>query len=363
MKRALVLSLICVIGLGFSSLAASLTGSWDTDVTIDPQQTNFNDAIGLTSNITVNYMVGDWTFTSLTKLTDAGWTGQEFSTAGVLGAFSLSSKLIFDPTGPAFTSWNTVAGVSIAGVSFGADFTLEPDITTLVLTAGGKAGDVSVDGTLTLGGAEGCNFDFSGIDITVGFPFCCADISATISFDCTGFEKIVFSTTGIAVPALPWLTLDADLTFTVDSKTLSISPNVDFGDIACFDVTIDIDSSGGTMAPLSIGDFQITGIGLTCTIGGVKFEGYSTFDTENLYLDKYWEYYKISTTDEACCGPFGFDLGFYFLDKGSALFDVGLIDANMTLKVATQFTFNMGLKVDVETSAFTQWTVGFLVEW
>ena len=57
MKRALVISLICVLGLAFSGLAATLSGSWDTDVTIDPQQTNFNDAISIDSILTVAYSV------------------------------------------------------------------------------------------------------------------------------------------------------------------------------------------------------------------------------------------------------------------------------------------------------------------
>jgi len=362
MKRALVLSLICVLGLGFSSLAASLTGFWDTDVTIDPTQASFADAIGLTSEISVTYTVGDWAFTSLTTLKDTGWTGQEFDVAGVLGAFSIGSTLLFDPTGPSFTSWNTDIGVSIAGVSFGADFTLKENDTTLILTAGGVAGDVTVDGTLTLGSGEGCDFDFSSVLIEVGFPFCCADISAAIAFDCSGFDYVEFKTLGIVVPAIPWLTLDATLTFYTDLKTLTISPNFDFGDFACFDIDIDVAAGTGGGA-LSLGDLTIMGIGLTCDIGGVTFEGYSTWDTENLYLGKYWEYYMISTKDDGCCGPFSFDLGFYFLNPGSALFDLGLIDANMTLQVSTQFAFNMGLQVDVETNAFTQWTVGFMVEW
>jgi len=45
------------------------------------------------------------------------------------------------------------------------------------------------------------------------------------------------------------------------------------------------------------------------------------------------------------------------------LFDIALIDANMTLQVASQFTFNMGLMIDVDGGAFTQWTLGFEVTW
>jgi len=361
MKRALVLSLICVLGLGFSSLAASLTGYWDTDVTIDPQQTNFNDAIGLTSELSVTYTVGDWAFTSLTNLDETGWTGQEFDVAGVLGAFTLGSTLIFDPSVPEFTSWKTTASVSIAGVSFGSTFMLDDTGTSLDLTASGTAGDVTVGATLTLGSGDGCDFDFNEVILTVGFPFCCVDIASEIAFNCEGFEYVTFKAAGIAIPTLPWLTLDATLKFTVDAKTLTLSPNIDFGDFACIDLDIDLDYTG--TGPISVEGFTISGISLTCDIGAVTFTGVTDYNGGLGPNEAYWEYYKIATKDDACCGPFTFDLAFYFLDGGSKLFDIGLIDANMTLQVATQFTFNMGLQINVESSAFTQWTVGFLVKW
>lgn len=362
MKRALVLSLICVLGLGFSSLAASLTGYWDTDVTIDPQQTNFNDAISLTSEIGVTYTVGDWAFTSVTNLTEAGWAGQAFDAAGVLGAFTISSGLVFDPATPAFTSWDVTMGVSIAGVSFGSVFELDGDDAALELTGSGVAGDVVVDITVNFGDLtadDGCDLDWSGVEIGIDFPFCCADIAATLVFDCEGFDHILFETGGIAIPTLPWLTIDASVNFTMDEKTVTLDPNLDFGDFVCFDLDIDWTSTGGVNAPLVFGDLTIDRIELVCDIGAVTFTGVTDFTPE----DEYFEWYTISTNDDGCCGPFSFDLGFYFLEGGARLFDIALIDADMSLQIASQFTFNMGLEVNVETGAFTQWLVGFLVTW
>jgi hypothetical protein len=368
MKRALVLSLICVLGLGFSGLAASLTGFWDTDVTIDPTKASFADAIGLTSKLSVTYTVGDWAFTSLTTLSELGWTAQEFDVAGVLGAFTLDSTLKFDPTppNPSFTSWNTVASVSIAGVSFSADFTLDSTGTSLDLIASGTAGDVTVTGTLTLGSGDGCDFDFNEVVIDLGFPFCCADVWASIAFDCYGFEYANFGTNGIVVPLLPYLTIDAEVDFTIQTKSFVLTPHLDFGDFACFDLGITFATSGGTFPnPLVIGDISISSISLTCDIGAVTFTGVTDYNggLGPTGYKNYWEYYSIATKDDGCCGPFSFDLSIYFLDGGVALFDVGLIDANMSLQIASQFTFNMGLMIDVNAGAFTQWTVGFLVEW
>ena len=356
MKKALVLSLICVLGLGFSSLAASLSGSWDTDVTIDPQQTNFNDAIGLTSELVVIYAVGDWTFTSTTELDETGWTAQSFDTAGVLGAFAITSKLVFDPVTPGFTSWETTAAVSIAGVSFGAEFTLSGGSVELVLSGSGVAGDVSVGIEVSFGDpGVGCDLDWTGVVIDLGFPFCCADVAAVIEFDCDGFESACFSVAGIAVPNMPYLTLEAEVCFTMDQKTVTLTPDFEFGDIACFDIEFTAD-----WADLSIQNITITGIGLTCDIGAVTFTGWTDLDAGE---GEYFEWYTIETNDDACCGPFAFDLSIYFLDGGLRLFDIALIEANMELQVASQFAFTMGLEINVETGAFTLWTVGFEVTW
>jgi len=360
MKRALVLSLVFALGLGFAVSAATLSGSWDTDVKIDPQQVSFADAISLTSVLTVDYTIGDWTFGSVTTLNEDGWVDQTFSAGGVLGAFALTSALDLDVNG-LFDEWVTTANVSIAGVSFGAVFTLADMDTTLVLSGSGVAGDVTIDVEITLGGDDNdiCDFNFAGVTIDIGFPFCCADIAASIEFDCDGFEEVCFTVGGIAIPNLPWVTIGAELCFTLQTKTLQLSPTFDFGTIACFDLYFGVGTSGN----LTIGDISIVGIGLTCDIGAVTFSGLSELPGGDLVDAPYWEVYTISTNDDACCGPFSFDLSVYFLENGLMLFDVGLIEAAMELQVAAQFTFNMGLSINVESGAFTEWVVGFLVTW
>ncbi len=357
MKRALVISLICVLGVAFSGLAATLSGSWDTDVTIDPQQTNFNDAISLESVLTVAYTVGDWTFTSIPALDESGWTDQDFSVAGVLGAFSITSALDFVPAPvPAFGSWNTTAAVSIAGVSFSADFTLEDGSVDLILSGSGVAGDVTVGVEVSFGDPEpGCDLDWTGVIIDIGFPFCCADINATIEFNCNGFVKACFTTSGIYVPNVPYMTLNAELCFTMEEKTLDLGADFDFGAFVCFDLYFDVETTGN----LTIQDISIIGIGLTCDIGAVTFSGMSWLDGEH----EYWEVYSITTNDDGCCGPFDFELTFSFLEGGAMLFDIALIEAAMSLQVSSQFSFNMGLDIDVQSGAFTQWIVGFEVVW
>jgi hypothetical protein len=359
-----------MLGLGVGTMAATLSGTWDTDVTILPQQTNFNDAIGLKSTITVKYAVCDWTFTSIPTLTEAGWTDQDFNVTGVLGAFTISSLLDFVPATPAFGSWTNTVGVSIAGVGFSVKSVLTTGNLAVTFTGTGAIGDCTVKVVATFGSpaeGSGCDLDWTGVTFTMTFPFCCADITATVTFTCNGFDKACFGVKGIAVPNMPYLTLAADVCFTMAQKTLTITPSFAFGTIPCFDLYFKVDTTGN----LSIQNITIVGIGLTCPIGGVTFTGISYWDTTVALTAKpgilagtpYWEAYQIKTTDDGCCGAFGFDLAFYFLDGGIRLFDVALIDANMTLSLSNQFMFKMGLKLNVEVGAFTTWTVGFKVTW
>jgi len=359
MKKALVLSLAVVLGLGVASFAQTLSGSWDTTITIVPSPVS----LGIDSELIVTYAVSGWSFTSDTVLDETGWQDQSFEVGGALGAFTLGSTLVFDPAGAAFTSWDVTGGLSLAGVTFDGTFTLEPNVTYLEIVGAGTAGAVDVEVDVTFGDGEGCNFNFAGVDITVGFPFCCADITSTISFDCAGFVDATFAVEGIAIPNLPWVTIDALLTFTVDAKTLVLAPSFDFGAIACFELYIDQDTTG---ANLTLGDITISGIGLSCEIGGVEFYGLSYWGTGDKpdILGTYWEMYQITTTDDGCCGPFDFTVQVFFDAAGLLLFDVAEIDASMSIQIATQFTFSTGIKIlTAGPAAFTEWTLGFLVEW
>jgi len=361
--------------LTLGGVAATLSGTWDTDITIDPQEAAFNHAIYLHSIATVVYTVGDWSFTSTTGYNSiSGWYTQGFNATGVLGAFSIASMVGFDPDVPQFVFWSVDMGVSIAGVSIAAAFYLLDEDVALGLGFSGTAGDIEVNVGIGFGtpGDDICDLDWRSLTLTLNMPFCCADVLMTVSFSCDGFDFVNFVAEDITIPTLPWLTIDLVLGFNLfQGKYIVIDPSFNFGEIACFDLYIEVDYSGAYMGPLNLDAIHIDGISLTCDIGAVTFTGISYWgpligaNRPSLLADQdtYWEAYQIKTNDDACCGPFGFDLALYFDENGIRLFDIALIDANMTLQVASQFTFNMGLMIDVDGGAFTQWTLGFEVTW
>jgi len=382
MKKALVLGLIFAVGLGFSAFAQTLSGHWDTDITIDlTTGSTWPGAVTITSEVVVDYTVGDWTFSSETDIEDGTWNNQDFDFAGVLGAFTISGALEFNPDTPAFVSLDANATVSIAGVTFGAAFDLKPTGTDLTLTGSGTAGDVSIAVTLILGDdTDGCDFDFESVEIDVGFPFCCADVSAELYLTCEGFEYVQFCVSDLTITNLPWLTLDACVKFEEQTKSFTLSPAIDLGVIGCdFDLYYRLESSGGTnYTPLLIDGIQFDGIQIACEIGGVAFTGITYWGPDDhvsalvpgspgiLYgHEDYWEAYQIATTDDGCCGPFSFDVTVFFDENPGAtkLFDVAYLIANMEIQVATQFTFSLGIETDVQNNTVNDVTFGFLVEW
>jgi hypothetical protein len=375
MTRALVLGLAVVLGLGVASFAQTLSGSWDTTITITPTPVS----LGVASSLVVTYSVSDWSFTSDTVLTATGWSSQNFRASGALGGFTLGSVLSFNPATASFASWTATGSLSLAGVTFNGTFTLlgsglTPG-TTFRLVGAGTAGAVDVDVTLTFGDTTTsvCDFNWTGVTIDVDFPFCCADVMSTVTFNCLGFDKATFEVQDIALPALPWVTLDALLTFQTQTKSLVLSPRFDFGDVACFSLYIAQAQTGN----LTLGDITINGIGLYCEMGGVSLTGISYWGSGTkpglLSGTPYWEAYQIATTDGGCCGPFEFDITAYFLGNGTQpgvalgtlLFDVAEVDADMSIQISSQFTFEMGIAIKLEAApaAFTKWTLGFLVEW
>lgn len=230
MKKALALGLVVVLGVGVASFAQMLSGAWDSTVTIVPSPVS----LGIRSELIVTYAVSGWSFSSDTLLTEAGWVSQRFDASGALGEIALGSVATFNPATVAFASWIVTSSASLADVSLSGTFTLLPNNTKFILVGSGTADTVDARVAVTFGDQTlaGCDFNWTGVDIVVGFPFSCADITSTISFDCDGFSNAEFMVAGIAIPTLPWVTLNALLTFQMQTKSLVLTPVFDFGPIA-----------------------------------------------------------------------------------------------------------------------------------
>jgi len=187
MKKALVMTFVLVLGLGFAAFAADgLSGTIDISASFVPDAADFDDFVkSMSVTLEVDYAIGGWTFGSSTGFDLDGYSSQSFTAEGTLGAFSFTSTMKFKPnyvtkdvwtydpvkillvqtasiaicgdtyapasapqsasdviwdtcwwkdkdyatvdktTGPHFDEWTATGGVSIAGLSLEATFFLE----------------------------------------------------------------------------------------------------------------------------------------------------------------------------------------------------------------------------------------------
>jgi hypothetical protein len=346
MRRfALALAVITVVGGCVAG--QSISGVLNMDVTIDPQGASIADFLDVGTRVTVTYNVGGWAFTTFTQLDDTGWIDQTFSAGGVLGMFAIGMDLNLDPAG-AFETWNTTVGTTFGSVAFDFNFSLVDSDITFIAGASAQGTAVDVDFSSTFGGDDNdiCDFHWARADVTFDFLFCCADVSAKVDFDCSGFDRLRFDVDDIAIPHLPWLTIDAELTFRMETKELVLSPNFDFDPGLCFDFYVSVEQSGS----LALGDVHVDGIKLVCQFDRVTFTGISFWGATGKpgELGSYWQMCKLASNAEACCGALSFE-GAIFFDEGSHnLLDVAALEVGLELELGSVLVLTAGVEADVD---------------
>jgi len=359
--RWVTCALLLLLVAAACAWAQELSGEWSAEITLDPAATTIAGFLGFSTAATVTYEVGGWVFTTSTQVNDTGWLDQKFSAGGVLGALTIGSNLDLAPVG-AFESWDIAVGTTFGGVTIDGKLTLADLDVTFVVGGTSSTGVVDIDVNVTFGGDDNdvCDFDWAGASISLDFPFCCADVTATVEFDCDGFEYLALDVDGIVIPALPWVTIDSDLKFDLQSKSLTLSPNVNFDAGVCFDVHVSVDTSDN----LEIGDIHIDGIELECKFDYVTFTGISFWGggTKPGELGDYWEMYKIESDDESCCGALSFEAAVFFDAASVNLADVALFTTEMEIEFGDPFTFSTGLDVDV-VAGTVELRFGFAIDW
>ena len=144
MKRALAILAVCALFSGFA-LGQTFSGKWSLTLNLLPNGLVCSDAvpaISVSSSLTLSYIYCDWTFSSISAFSQAGFTSQQFTASGGWGAFSISSTMKFIPaavtvytnkyqTGsdccywtsvakefePKFDDWKTTLSFDFAGVN------------------------------------------------------------------------------------------------------------------------------------------------------------------------------------------------------------------------------------------------------
>jgi len=283
MKRILIITLALVFGLSAAGLAAgTFSGRWASVMFVAPQIPEFD----VISVLTVDYRLAGWRFGSVSILTTHGWIEQDFRADGALGAFTLTNYLRFNPTEPAFTFLQSTAAVALAGVDFETRFLIVEDGSGLRLRVGGRVDDhlplvraTAYFGSLAFDplpwdwweyvpvmGPWGVMWEvlrpdlwwevpweapwelrthdltFRGLDVDIEMRFYSFMLEIDADFVC-GFEDLT-----LTVPAfplgIPGFTLGAEVTYTLDAKTVALTPHITVGEWVHFQPFLSVGELG-----------------------------------------------------------------------------------------------------------------------
>jgi len=331
--------------------------------------------LGFTSTLSVDYTVCNWVFNSTSTFADGtGWDTQSFSADGDLGAFSISSSLTFDPPTASFLKWDSSVEVSIAGVTFGANFVLDPDASGFSFSGSGVAGNCNLaavayfnldaDGDPILGNCV-C---FTSVHFDFDFSFACIElVDVDLDFSADGFDGITFTVAGVTIPNIPWLGFDISVTFDdgATGKVVSVTPSLNFGAFDC------ITLYGGLIGTFpEITGFNIYGAKLSYTWNGITFTDVTSFDYPDYYVDsdlsvaagegEYWEALQLKFDADACCGGgFDFSVTTFFENDSGILFDWGETIAAFSMGIGSNYTVSTSLTID--DMGLELWKLGFKV--
>jgi hypothetical protein len=347
--------LLAVLLAGHTSTLAKLTGEWSAETAFDSEEV---PALTFSSELSLSCSLEQLSVIGGASIEDDSLASIFVQAALTMDLWDFSGMLSFGSTGFQFSQG--VVGLTLGSVYLRAVAHLgeSPADAALEYTMAGPVGDLIYSLTTRL---RGCDMAFSTMEVRLEgpLPFCQADYSGTISLDCDGFSKAVVEVSGISLPGMDWATLDTQLVFRPDEKTLVVSPSFDLGVATCFDVYFS-DPQG------LFGEVAIDGVGIVCDIGGVTLRGISYWGDSakpDLLADTpYWEAYQVSTSDPACCGPLAFRVAIYFQENGELLFDVAAVRADLALALSEQLEMEATLDLALS-PAHVEGSLRFTVDW
>lgn len=414
MKRVIVTAAVIAMLAGLVLLAAGpLSGSWDTEIRIDTTTPSFE---GLQSVLNLDCPWSNLSVTSGSELQLFGFLWQEFGVHGSLGAFQVQGNLLFGPSTADYIYMQMLATIELAGGEAGVYFAQLSDAVLggpadgFAIRISGSFGDLELVSMTELG-ARVRDDDFSGITIVhaasglyrtydtnplvpgqgftgekimlSGLTFGCADdIKASLYFTCDGFDSLSFQVAGIRTP-LPWFSLDATLTFQLQTKSLVLVPHLSLGQLACLNVYADLITGDGDNAPIE--GISIYGLELSCTLGSVTLRDLSVLDPSRYaittpaygsviegiadaigqgheYYPDYWEMLSIDIPLVSCCGGSSHVVIYtYFSQGASSLFDWAMTSAEASVALGERLEFRGGVEFSAVGGKYL--TIGMRYDW
>jgi len=259
-------------------------------------------------------------------------------------------------------SWVTTARTVSDGVTLFGTFTLATGFSSLALgVMGSHADNLPVSGTVYFNLLPpDCSFCFDRFEGSFGLSFgCIKRATATLRIDCAGFDELTFAVIGLDF-GLPDITLDVTVSFSLTTKTVTLSPLLTLPSNTC--LTVYASLGYGPDGAWEISGLSIYGLRFMYSWDGVSFESLSYVDGLHYVKDTYWEKFTIKSTGDSCCGgKLTFEVSTYFQDLHTTLFDWGETEVDLSFDVGNNMTLSTGLVVNA--TGLSEGTIGWSSTW
>lgn len=354
----------------------TLLGTFQTTIDVDP---NAAWDLGFASTLMIDYRHDVGQIRSVSTFGDAGWTDQIFAASIPIGAMTIRSEADFDPNAAALDDAFIELTINIAGATLTGTVYTTPEGSGMTgRMEGQSAAGLAYDALLRFNVDKygnviqtGCYNAFTSAEIQLGaFSFdCCPEqyIMATLFLTDAGFDKLELDFDAIEIPSIPWVRLYGQLEYALDEKTLEIGfvpmmhERVDCLRFVMELTTTNVQQIEFIRPRMILMECNLEHFAITAEnyFGNYTTRGRTmTRYINSTLMDDYYEVYRLWSIDQACCGDIEFEMGFYFLEGGIALFDL----AGMQLLAAIDLTFNLkvgvGLEFDFEQPVGDQWVYG-----
>jgi hypothetical protein len=292
-----------------------------------------------------------------------------------LETISVTSTLAFDPDAPTpddlFDYWRTAIGFPLQGVNFLYTMYLASTLTSSYQSIYMQAqeGDMSFSSTVRLDMTDECAFGFGQANTSVGWLWCDLRGMATLSLTEDGFQQLALSLSDFPVSThLPGLTLDTGLTFTLDTKTVSMTLDWRPVSVGCIRLYSDLDVSGPR--GLNLDGFSLYGVRIECTVGDVRVVSatslHSARNSSVTGKTDYFEVLRMSGTLIGCCKmPGTWCIATYFHEDSMQLFDWGMLTATFAMSLTDQVSvsFESVLRSGELGDPKQELSMGWIVRW
>jgi len=331
----------------------------DITVSIPGQTVELEKMPSLTfkTTLTLNYEVAGWTFTSISKFDNSGFTDQCFKAKGTFGAAEVSAYIDFDPSVPAYKESWLKASLDFAGVSFTSkvshksgemdyNFTAEADPLKVILNM-----------------VDYCTgIQFKDLKITLSDISLCCGVTYDTELYFTkenGFEYLKFSANDL-FDLCCGISFSASIKYGVNYKSVSITPKW-AGIENCITVYGDVKWEDNTLAGWELKAWKIYCEFAECnklTLVTALDPAWYNDKVEDVFEDDEFEYIKASFCGAGCCGGnWSLDIQAFFQAEGSLF---GFTRAKISAVVPVMSNLDVKIGAGFPTADFSfGWTFKF----